>query len=119
MVRKSEHNLYLFVPKKKGLTEIKDYYPISLVRCLYKLLAKTLAIRLKDTLASVISVSQNAFIPRRHLSNCSLIANECIDAALKAGRSGVVCKIDMEKAYDHINWVFLDWILLKMGFGVK
>lgn len=34
------------IPKKKGAENMKDFRPISLVGCLYKLLAKTLAIRL-------------------------------------------------------------------------
>lgn len=38
---------------------------------------------------------------------------------LKNGHLGVVCKIDMEKAYDHVSWAFLDWVLHQMGFGVK
>lgn len=28
----------------------------------------------------------------------------------------MVCKIDMEKAYDRVNWGFLEWILIKKGF---
>lgn len=50
--------------------------------------------------------------------DCSLIANECIDSRSKEGKAGVICKIDMEKAYDHVNWKFLDRILQKMRFGV-
>lgn len=75
-----------FIPKKKALVEIKDYRPISLVGCLYKGLAKTLAIRLKATLGAIIFYSQNTFISGRNLANCFLIANECFNAAIKTGR---------------------------------
>lgn len=51
--------------------------------------------------------------------NCSLLANECIDAVMNAGRVGIICKIDMEKAYDHINRAYMDWVLQRMGFGTK
>lgn len=87
--------------------------------CIYKLLAKTLAIWLKTFLPSIIFKSQKVFLPGRQIIDCSMLANECIYVMQKEDWPGIVCKVDMEKAYDHVNWGYLDWVLGQMGFGVK
>lgn len=48
-----------------------------------------------------------------------LIAKECIEDRRMSGRNGLLCKLDMEKAYDHVNKDFLDYILARMMFGAK
>ncbi|RVW47682.1 hypothetical protein CK203_095454 [Vitis vinifera] len=50
-------------------------------------------------------------------SRQALIANEAIDSLLKGDEAGVLCKLDLEKAYDHINWDFLMSVMQKMGLG--
>ena len=54
-----------------------------------------------------------------HPLSVALIANEAIDLLLKGDEAGVLCKLDLEKAYDHINWDFLMTMMQKMGFGEK
>ena len=34
-------------------------------------------------------------------------------------KRGLICKLDIEKAYDNINWNFLMKVFLKMGFGSR
>lgn len=31
----------------------------------------------------------------------------------------MLCKLDLEKTYDHVNWVFLLYLLKRCGFGEK
>ena len=47
-----------------------------------------------------------------------LIANESLDSLLKWKECGVLCKLNIEKLCDHVNWNFL-LMLQKMGFGDK
>lgn len=49
----------------------------------------------------------------------ALIANEMINLRLKEKKSGIIVKLDLEKAFDRLNWAYLDEILLAMGFGAK
>ncbi|RVW36082.1 hypothetical protein CK203_079668 [Vitis vinifera] len=103
---------------KGGADDLCDYRPISLVGGLYKLLAKVLANRLKK----VVSPTQNAFVEGRQILDATLIANETIDSLLKWDEYGVLCKLDLEKAYNHINWDFLltmmqKWVLGRNGLA--
>ena len=49
--------------------------------------------------------------------DCSLVVNEVIDEIRKKGIGGLIFKVDFEKAYDSVDWSFLDVVMIKMGFG--
>ena len=107
------------IPKKNDASNIRDFRLISLVESVYKILAKVLANHLRVVLDQLISENQNSFEGGRQILDSVFIANECVDSRRKSRVPGVICKLDMEKAYDHVNWEALLYLLNRMGFGVK
>ena len=109
----------VLIPKIRGAEDLKDFRPISLVGSIYKLIAKVLANKLKKVMNGLVNPAQNALVEGRQILDASLIANEVIGSMQKRKERGILCKFDIEKAYDQINWSFILKVLKKMGFGDK
>lgn len=84
----------------------------------YKIISKCLSLRLKEVMPEIMSREQGAFLQGRTMIDGVLCVNECIDAHIREGKPGVLCKLDLEKAYDHVNWEFLMYVMRQHGFGI-
>lgn len=112
----------VLIPKVSSPSWLTDYKPISLCIVLYKLIAKVLVNHLKLVLPHVISPKQNTFIPGRLIIDNILVAFETVhtmDTRLKANEGFTALKLDMRKAYDRIEWSFLEAVPCKMGFAPR
>ncbi|MCH95507.1 LINE-1 reverse transcriptase like, partial [Trifolium medium] len=105
------------IPKVDSPQKLNDFRPISLVGSIYKILAKVLANRLQMVIGSVISEVQSAFIKDRQILDGILIANEVVDEARKYHKELLLFKVDFEKAYDSVDWSYLDTVMCKMSFS--
>ena len=110
--------LIALIPKQIGPELVSHYRPISLCTTIYKTVTKILVHRLKPLLPSLISPMQSAFLAGRRGSNNVIIAQELIHSLKnRKGREGfMVVKIDLEKAYDRLEWSFIKMVLDHFGF---
>ncbi|KAF5481359.1 hypothetical protein F2P56_002016 [Juglans regia] len=99
-----------------------DFRPISLCNVAYKIMSKVLANRLKKFLNALISPNQSAFIPGKLITDNIMVAYEVLHSmkARKKGKVGnMAIKLDMSKAYDRIEWCYLEAVMGKLGFCRK
>ncbi|KAL4334433.1 hypothetical protein GQ457_07G006210 [Hibiscus cannabinus] len=75
---------------------------------------------MKAILPHCISSAQAAFVQGRAITDNILIAHELVHTLHSlASRSsqGAVFKLDMEKAFDRVEWPFLKAVMLRLGFA--
>jgi hypothetical protein len=107
------------IRKVKCPLSLKEYRPISLLGSIYKILAKVLAERLSKVMNSVISKSQSTLLKGRHFVDGVMIVNEVVEVARLRKRECLILKVDFEKAYDSVEWIFLEYMLRMVGFMGK
>jgi hypothetical protein len=119
LLKEQNHTFIALVPKQLGAISVSHFRPISLCNIIYKIISKILANRFKTLLHHFISPYQSAFVPSRNIQDNSILAHELLHSLKnKKGRGGLMAvKIDMEKAFDRMEWSFLFSILSKLGFS--
>ena len=111
------HTNICLIPKTDRPEEASQFQPISLCNVIYKIISKIISNRLKPILKSIVSPFQNAFVPGRLMADNCLIAHELV-GGIKQRTKGklqlAALKINMFKAYDKVDWAFLEWLLTHM-----
>ncbi|KAK4275212.1 hypothetical protein QN277_018336 [Acacia crassicarpa] len=108
-IREVNGTLMVLIPKKDQPEVMGDLRPISLCNVVYKALSKIIVNRLKSILPQVVAPNQCSFVPGRHSSDNIIVAQEVIHTmrSMKQKKGYLAIKIDLEKAYDRVNWNFL------------
>lgn len=104
------------IPKVENPQRLGGFRPISVVGCLYKVLANVVVNRLRKVIGSIISKSQLAFVKGRQIFDEILIVNEIVDDAHKSKKELLMFKFDFEKAYDSMDWNYLEAVMRLMNF---
>ncbi|XP_074315609.1 uncharacterized protein LOC141651814 [Silene latifolia] len=108
------------IPRMERPTSVKHFRPISCCNVLYKAISKILCTRLAMVLPDIISKNQGAFVKGRSILENILIYQDLI-RLYHRGKASPRCmfKLDLQKAYDSIEWQFVDQMLEALMFPEK
>lgn len=116
------HTQLCLLPKVSKPDTMKDLRPISLCSVQYKIISKLLSERMKPVMPVLISDTQGAFVSDRLIYDNIIVAHEMVHGPRtnnSVNDKFMAIKTDMSKAYNRVEWNFLEALMEKMGFATK
>jgi len=105
--------------KTQEASKIQQYRPICLLNVSFKIFTKVATTRINSVANHIVSLSQTAFMRGRNILEGVVILHETVHELHRKNLSGVIFKIDFEKAYDKVKWNFLIQTLRMNVFSQK
>lgn len=111
--------LVTLIPKIKDPLILKNFKPISLCNVCFKIVSRAITNRFRPILSKIIETSKRSFISGRLISDNIIVGFEILHwmrsrSACRCGYAAL--KLDTSKAYDRVEWNFLELMMLRLGF---
>nr|GEW15224.1 hypothetical protein [Tanacetum cinerariifolium] len=108
LLKEVNHTFLALIPKVNTPMCVNDFRPISCCNVLFKCISKILTNRIIEGIKDVVSENQSAFVPGRCISDNILLTHELMhNYHLDHGQPRCAFKVDIQKAYDTVDWRFL------------
>ncbi|GJR98189.1 RNA-directed DNA polymerase, eukaryota, reverse transcriptase zinc-binding domain protein [Tanacetum coccineum] len=115
MLKEINSTLITLIPKIDTPDKVIDFRPIACCNVIYKCISKVITNRIKGILGGIVGQYQSAFVPDRHIQDNILLSQELFKGYdRKEGPKRVAMKIDIQKAYDTVNWKLFSQVLVSM-----
>ncbi|XP_074298451.1 uncharacterized protein LOC141629330 [Silene latifolia] len=117
VLKEANNTTLTLIPKVNVPDSVTQFRPITCCNTVYKCMAKVLCSRLSCVLPDIIHPSQGAFVAGRDIVGNILICQDLIKLYnRKICSPKIMMKIDLQKAYDSIEWSFLHDMLVHLQF---
>ena len=120
-LHKMNYTYIVLIPKKNDPQYLLEFRPISLGNVI-SLYSKVLTNWLKIIFPNVISDARSTFVPDRLITDNTTVAFEVLHKMRnrrKGKRGQMAVKLDISKAYDRMEWCFLERIMAKLGLNER
>ena len=112
--------LITLIPKKNKPTNLlKNWRPITLLNCDYKIATKSIASRIRKVLPKIINNDQTGFLKGRFIGENIRLTDSIINYTNTEKIPGLLLFVDFEKAFDSIEWSFIEKTLKYYNFGTS
>lgn len=100
---------------------IIEFIPISLCNVMYKVITNIIVQRLESLMPNLISPFQSSFISGRNIQDNIIVAQGLIHTMRNVNRKKgfFANKVDIEKAYNRLNWNNIQNVLIEVGLPIK
>ena len=105
------------IPKKGDCTKIKNWRPISLLNCFYKMLSRVLTCRLRKHINKLTPIGQKGYSESRQCQEVLIEVSDCVSRCNAKNIKGALLSLDISKAFDTLSHTFLNSVLVYYNFG--
>ena len=95
------------IPKKGDLTHIKNWRPISLLNCFYKIISRAITFRIRKYIDKITNVGQHGYSSNKQCQEVLISIIDEIQKAKHENKSGALLSLDIQKAFDSISHDYL------------
>ncbi|XP_056690351.1 uncharacterized protein [Spinacia oleracea] len=120
LLKEINHTAITLIPKTKCPKNVSEFRPISCCNTLYKCVTKVLCGRLRQVLPDLILENQGGFVHGKYIVHNIMVIQDLVKHyGRKDVKASCLMKIDLQKAYDTVDWNFLLQMLEQLGFPKK
>lgn len=109
--------ILVLIPKEAKPSSMRGFCPLSICNVTFKLVSKIIVNRLRDIMKELTSPCQSSFVPGHQALDNVVICQVVVHTMkrTKSRKGMVVLKVDLEKAYDQLEWGFVGQTLEDAG----
>ena len=107
------------IPNKGDSSKIKNWRPISLLNCFYKILSRVLTNCLSKYIDKLTPIGQKGYSENRQCQEVLISVSDCISRCNSRKIRGALLSLDISKAFDTLSHTFLNSVLVFFNFGER